>query len=83
MGIGAVEPSILGVTLGTAGIVAATINEFQINPGGTIQFFCNVIPDSWVAFGTTLAAGGSLRWVRDIFASSERELAKVASPVSL
>jgi len=76
VGIGAVEPSILGVTLGTAGIVAATINEFQINPGGTIQFFCNVIPDSWVAFGTTLAAGGSLRWVRDIFASSERELAK-------
>ena len=39
----------MGVTLGTAGIVAATINEFQINPGGTIQFFCNVIPDSWVA----------------------------------
>lgn len=76
VGIGVVEPPILGITLGTAGIVAATMDEFQKNPGGTIQFFCNVMPDSWIAFGTTLAAGGSLRWFRDTFASSESELAK-------
>ncbi len=76
VGVGAVEPSVLAITLGTAGIVAASFNEFRKNPGETIQFFCNAMPESWIAYGTTLAAGGSLRWFRDTFAWSEEGVAK-------
>ncbi|MDI3530208.1 MAG: xylulokinase [Candidatus Atribacteria bacterium] len=76
VGMGAVDPSVLAITLGTAGIVAASFNEFRKNPGETIQFFCNAMPESWIAYGTTLAAGGSLRWFRDTFAWSEDGVAR-------
>ncbi|HSV30432.1 MAG TPA: xylulokinase [Atribacteraceae bacterium] len=76
IGVGAVEPNVLSITLGTAGIVAIPSDTFLLNPGGTLQFFCNAIPDGWIVFGTTLAAGGSLRWFKDIFGHSEREVSK-------
>lgn len=76
IGIGAVMPSILSITIGTAGIVAVSSDKFLKNPGGTLQFFCNAIPDGWIVFGTTLAAGGSLRWFRDIFGGVETQAAQ-------
>lgn len=77
VGVGAVEPNILSITLGTAGIVAVSLNTCLENPGdGAMQFFCNAIPDGWIVFGTTLAAGGSLRWFKDIFGGPEVEVSK-------
>ncbi|MGQ9472870.1 MAG: xylulokinase [Candidatus Caldatribacteriaceae bacterium] len=77
IGVGAVEPDILSITLGTAGIVAIASDKFLENSGGTLQFFCNAMPQSWIVFGTTLAAGGSLRWFRDVFAGAEQEVARL------
>ncbi|BER92557.1 FGGY family carbohydrate kinase [Atrimonas thermophila] len=54
VGMGAVNSSVLAITLGTAGIVAASFNEFRKNLGETIQFFCNAMPGIWIAYGTTL-----------------------------
>jgi xylulokinase len=76
IGVGAVDSSILSITLGTAGIVAVASDRFLENPGGTLQFFCNAMPQSWIVFGTTLAAGGSLRWFRDVFGGMEKETSR-------
>ena len=75
-GTGLVREGILGTTIGTAGIVAMALNRFYDNPEGRLQVFCNNMPGTWHTMGVTLAAGGSLRWVRDMLAGAEREVAK-------
>lgn len=76
VGVGAIRPGILSITLGTAGIVGMSLDRFYENPGNTLQFFCNAIPGSWIVYGTTLAAGGSLSWFRNTFGGLEREMAR-------
>ncbi len=75
-GTGLVEPGILGTTIGTAGIVAMALNQCCENPGGKLQVFCNTMPGKWHTMGVTLAAGGSLRWMRDTLGASEIEVAR-------
>ncbi len=75
-GTGLVEPGILGTTVGTAGIVAMALDRCYDNPEGKLQVFCNNMPGKWHTMGVTLAAGGSLRWVRDAFCGLEQEVAK-------
>jgi xylulokinase len=77
-GTGLVEPGILGTTIGTAGIVAMALDRCHANPEGELQVFCNTMPDKWHTMGVTLAAGGSLRWVRDMAGGLESEVAKWA-----
>jgi xylulokinase len=74
-GTGLVEPGILGTTIGTAGIVAMALDRCYDNPEGKLQVFCNNMPDKWHTMGVTLAAGGSLRWVRDMLGGAEKEVA--------
>lgn len=75
-GMGLVRPGLLGVVLGTSGVVAMGLDKYQDNPGGRLQVFCNNAPDLWHAMGVTLAAGGSYRWYRDVFCNDESEKAK-------
>ncbi len=75
-GTGLVEPGILGTTIGTAGIVAMALDRCYDNPDGKLQVFCNNMPNKWHTMGVTLAAGGSLRWVRDMLGGAENEIAK-------
>ncbi|UCF94902.1 MAG: xylulokinase [Desulfobacterales bacterium] len=75
-GTGLVEPGILGTTIGTAGIVAMALDRCYANPEGKLQVFCNTMPNKWHTMGVTLAAGGSLRWVRDMLGGAENEVAK-------
>ncbi len=79
VGVGAISPDIVSITLGTAGIVAVSLDGFCENPGSTLQFFCNAIPGKWIVYGTTLAAGGSLSWFRNTFGGLEQELARWTS----
>jgi xylulokinase len=76
VGVGAIRPGTISITLGTAGIVGMSLDRFYENPGNTLQFFCNAIPGGWIVYGTTLAAGGSLSWFRNTFGGLERELAR-------
>lgn len=76
VGVGAISPDVISITLGTAGIVAVSLDDFCENPGSTLQFFCNAMPGKWIVYGTTLAAGGSLSWFRNTFGGLERELAR-------
>jgi xylulokinase len=75
-GTGLVEPGILGTTIGTAGIVAMALDKCHDNPGGNLQVFCNNMPGKWHTMGVTLAAGGSLRWLRDTLCGTEQEVAR-------
>lgn len=75
-GTGLVEPGILGTTIGTAGVVAMALDQCHENPGGRLQVFCNTMPGRWHTMGVTLAAGGSLRWVRDSLCAAEKDVAR-------
>ena len=75
-GTGLVKPGILGITIGTAGNAAMALDRCYDNPQGKLQVFCNNMPDKWHTMGVTLAAGGSLRWVRDMLGGSEYEAAR-------
>ncbi len=75
-GTGLVKEGILGTTIGTAGNVTMALERYYDNPGGKLQVFCNNMPNKWHTMGVTLAAGGSLRWVRDVLGSAELEVAK-------
>lgn len=68
IGVGAVEPGILSVSLGTSGVVFATTEGPLIEPEGRLHAFCHAVPDRWHAMGVMLSAAGSLRWYRDALA---------------
>ena len=67
-GVGAVEPGIIAVTLGTSGVVFATTPAPLIEPQGRLHAFCHTVPDRWHFMGVMLSAAGSLQWHRDTLA---------------
>jgi xylulokinase len=68
VGVGAVEPGIVALTLGTSGVVFASTREPFIEPEGRLHSFCHAVPGRWHLMGVMLSAGGSLRWYRDTVA---------------
>ena len=68
VGVGAVEPGIVALTLGTSGVVLASTSEPFIEPEGRLHAFCHAVPERWHLMGVMLSAGGSLRWYRDTLA---------------
>ena len=69
VGVGAVQPGIVGLTLGTSGVVFATTDSCLIEPKGRLHAFCHAVPDRWHLMGVMLSAAGSLQWYRDTLAS--------------
>ena len=65
VGVGAVEPGILGLTVGTSGVVFAPTSSPLIEPRGRLHAFCHAVPDLWHFMGVMLSAAGSLQWYRD------------------
>ncbi len=75
-GTGLINEGILGLTLGTAGIVAMGLDSFRFNSTGKLQIFCNNAPNKWHIMGVTLAAGGSYHWFKNTLCKYEIDLAK-------
>jgi xylulokinase len=71
VGVGAVSPGIVALTLGTSGVVFATTGQAFIEPEGRLHAFCHSVPGRWHLMGVMLAAAGSLRWYRDTFAAGQ------------
>ncbi len=71
-GMGLIEEGILGITIGTAGIVAMGLDSFRHNPGGRLQLFCNNSRNLWHVMGVTLAAGGSYQWYKNTLCEWEK-----------
>ncbi len=68
VGVGAVQPGIVALTLGTSGVVFATTGQPFIDPEGRLHAFCHSVPGRWHLMGVMLSAAGSLRWFRDTVA---------------
>ncbi len=70
VGVGAVVPGVVALTVGTSGVVFATTSSPLIEPEGRLHAFCHALPGMWHFMGVMLSAGGSLQWYRDTFAQS-------------
>ncbi len=68
VGVGAVEPGIVALTLGTSGVVFASTDRPLIEAEGCLHAFPHAVPDMWHVMGVMLSAAGSLRWYRDVVA---------------
>lgn len=68
VGVGAVEPGIVSVVLGTSGVVFAATPAPYVEPEGRLHAFCHAVPETWHLMGVMLSAAGSLRWYRDTLA---------------
>jgi xylulokinase len=68
VGVGAVEPGVVGLTVGTSGVVFATTPSALIEPAGRLHAFCHAVPGMWHFMGVMLSAAGSLQWYRDTLA---------------
>jgi xylulokinase len=69
VGTGAVVEGVISLSLGTSGVVFASLDRPTIEPEGRLHAFCHAIPGKWHLMGVMLSAGGSLRWHRDTFAA--------------
>ncbi|HNB54548.1 MAG TPA: FGGY-family carbohydrate kinase, partial [Anaerolineales bacterium] len=68
VGMGVVEPGIVGLTVGTSGVVFAATPAPLIEPEGRLHAFCHAVPNQWHFMGVMLSAAGSLQWYRDTLA---------------
>ncbi len=68
VGVGAVVPGVVALTLGTSGVVFAACERPLSEPAGRLHAFPHALPDTWHVMGVMLSAGGSLRWHRDTLA---------------
>lgn len=68
VGVGAVEPGIVSLALGTSGVVFATTPAPLVEPEGRLHAFCHAVPGRWHFMGVMLSAAGSLQWYRDTLA---------------
>jgi xylulokinase len=68
VGVGAVEPGIVGLVMGTSGVVFASTGEPFIEEQGRLHAFCHAVPGAWHLMGVMLSAAGSLQWYRDTLA---------------
>ncbi len=70
VGVGAVEPGVVALTVGTSGVVFATTPSALIEPKGRLHAFCHAVPGMWHFMGVMLSAAGSLQWYHDALASN-------------
>lgn len=68
VGVGAVEPGIIGLTVGTSGVVFTSTTAPLVEPEGRLHAFCHAVPGMWHFMGVMLSAAGSLQWFHDSLA---------------
>ncbi len=63
---GLLDPGAGSITLGTGGQIFSPSDRPTFDPQGRVSTFNHAVPDRWYQLGATLAAGLSLRWLRDL-----------------
>ena len=83
VGVGAVAPGVVALSLGTSGVVFATTDRPLFEARGRVHAFCHAVPGRWHMMSVMLSAAGSLRWFRDAVApgSAYDDLMALASEV--
>lgn len=75
LGVNAIEPGVVAVTIGTSGAIRTVTDKPVTDPKGRI--FCYALTEKhWVVGGPVNNGGMTFRWVRDELASAEVETAK-------
>lgn len=75
LGVGAFEPGVVAVTIGTSGAVRSVVTKPQTDPEG--KLFCYALTENfWVVGGPINNGGIVFRWVRDQIATAEAEEAR-------
>lgn len=75
LGVGAIGPGEVAVTIGTSGAIRTVANQPKTDEQG--RTFCYALTERhWVIGGPTNSGGMMLRWLRDEFAAPEMEVAK-------
>ena len=76
LGVGAITPETIAITVGTSGAVRTMLNHPQTDKKE--RLFCYALtPDRWVTGGAINNGGIILRWVRDHLADSEVATARL------
>lgn len=75
VGNGIVEPGAVSCTTGTSGVVFAYLDQPVMDAKLRTHTFCHAVPGKWHVMGVMLAAGGSLRWLRDTMFNEEKNVA--------
>jgi len=80
---GIIDPGWLSCTIGTGGQLLAPLQTPAYDPELRVHSFYHVLPDRWYLMAATLAAGLSLRWLRNnlFIGNSYNELADSALEV--
>jgi xylulokinase len=68
VGVGAISPGTVALSLGTSGVIFAASDVPIIEPAGRVHAFCHALPGRWHLMSVMLSAAGSLRWFRDALA---------------
>ena len=68
VGVGAIWPGIVALSLGTSGVIFAATDTPIVEPAGRVHAFCHAVPERWHLMSVMLSAAGSLRWYRDALA---------------
>jgi xylulokinase len=71
VGVGAVDPGTVALSLGTSGVVFAATDAPIVEPRGRVHAFCHAVPGRWHLMSVMLSAAGSYRWFRDTLAPGE------------
>jgi xylulokinase len=81
LGNGIIRSGNISCTIGTGGQILAPINTPRYDPQLRLHCFCHLDPSLWYLMTATLAAGLSLRWLKDTLfkGMSFSELADSAS----
>lgn len=85
IGTGVCDDGKAFTTIGTSGVVFAHTNAPVIDKKGRVHTFCAAVPGTWHVMGVTQAAGLSLNWFRNNFATdvSYRELDERAKEIPI
>ncbi len=81
VGVGAVDPGVVALSLGTSGVVFAATDRPLFEPHGRVHAFCHAVPDRWHMMSVMLSAAGSLRWFRDTVAAGV-DFGDLVSPIA-
>jgi len=84
LGHGVVEPGMMSCTIGTGGQLFAPLREPAYDPELRLHLFCHAMPDRWHLEAAILAAGLSLRWLRDsvLIGMSYQQIADAAGELA-
>ncbi|MGI9643559.1 MAG: xylulokinase [Acidimicrobiia bacterium] len=68
VGVGAVTPGVIAMSIGTSGVVFASADSPAVEPDGRLHAFCHAVPGMWHLMGVMLSAAGSYEWFRNTVA---------------